>query len=108
MEFEDPSDEEVSPPMCKKRDMSTHAWLQMISMLQVMENDGILKQRLVTTITKRFGVACSTVHQLWKYVTGTHATGVIISLEINSQKEILGGHLYILKSSFRRASRAYC
>ena len=43
MEFENTSDQEVPPPMPKKREMLKHVWLQMITMLQAMDNDGILK-----------------------------------------------------------------
>ena len=41
MEFEDISNEEVPPPMPKKREMLKHAWLQMISMLE----DVVVTQR---------------------------------------------------------------
>ena len=82
MEFGDASDEEAPPPNLKKREMLKHSWLQMISMLQAVESDGNM-----TAIIKRFNVACSTVYQLWKYAVCTHATGIIISPELNSQKK---------------------
>ena len=53
-------------------------------MLQGMESDGSLKQGSVTTIAKRFGVACCTVHHLWKQAAHTHATVIINSLEFYS------------------------
>ena len=62
MEFEDASDEEAPPLMPKKREMSKHAQLQMISLLQAMDKDGLLEQGSVTTIAKRFSMACSTVN----------------------------------------------
>ena len=43
MEFGDASDEEAPPPNPKKREMSKHAWLQMISMLQAMDTDDSLQ-----------------------------------------------------------------
>ena len=75
--------------------MSKGMRVQMVAMLHGMESDGSLKQGSVTTITKRFGMACCTVHCLWKWAVCTHATGIIISPEINSQKKILGGCLFI-------------
>ena len=93
MEFGDASDEEVPSPNPKKREMMKHAQLQMISMLQAMDTDNSLKQGSITTITKRFDVACSTVYRLWECAAHMHATGINISPKLNSQKKILGGHL---------------
>ena len=58
MEFGDASNEEAPPPNPKKREMLKPAWLQMISMLQAMDTDDGLKQGLITTIAKRFDMAC--------------------------------------------------
>ena len=95
MEFGDASDEEAPPPPPKNRDLSKTMQMQTVSMLQGMERDGYLKQGSVTTITKRFSVACCTVHHLWKWVVLTHATGIINSPEFYSQKKIPGGHHFI-------------
>ena len=67
--------------------MLKNSQLQMISMLQGMEEDASLQQGSITIITKRFDVACSTVYQLWEWAAHTHDTGIIISLELNSQKK---------------------
>ena len=39
MEFGDASDQEAPTPNPKKREMMKNAWLQMISMLKVMDTD---------------------------------------------------------------------
>ena len=44
MEFGDASDNKAPPPSPRKREMSKHSWLQMISMLQGMEEDHGLQQ----------------------------------------------------------------
>ena len=75
--------------------MLKYSCLQMISMLQSMQHDGSLWRGLIPIITKRFDVACSTVSQLWEQAACTCAMGDIISPEINSQKTILGGLIYI-------------
>ena len=43
---------------------------------------------LITIVAKWFDVAHSTVYQLWEWAAHTHATGDIISLEINSWKKL--------------------
>ena len=55
-----------------------------------MENNSSLRRGSVTTITKRFSVACCTVHRLWKRVVHTHSTGIINSLAFNSWKKFWG------------------
>ena len=75
--------------------MSKYSHLQMISMLQSMQGDSSLQRGLITIIAKRFDMAHSTVYQLWEWAACTHATGNIISPDINSLKKILGGLLYI-------------
>ena len=85
--------------------MMKHAQLQMISTLQVMDTDNGLKQGSITTIAKRFDMAHSMVYRLWECMVCTFATGVIISPEYNSWKKVLGGHLFIQQSLFKRVSR---
>ena len=65
MEFGDASDEEAPPPPPKNRDLLRDMQMQIVVMLQGMENDGSLRHGSVTTIAKRFGMACCTVHHLW-------------------------------------------
>ena len=69
--------------------------MQIVAMPQGMESDSSLKRGSVTAIAKRFGMACCTVHHLWKWVVHMHATGIINSPEFYSWKKILGGHLFI-------------
>ena len=84
--------------------MMKHAQLQMISMLQAMDTDDGLQQGSITTITKRFNMAHSTVYRLWEHMAHMHATGIIIFLELNSWGNILGGHLFIQQSLFKRVA----
>ena len=79
--------------------------MQIVSMLQGMENDGSLPRGSVTAIAKRFGVACCTVHRLWKRAACTRTTGLINSPDFNSRKKIPGGHLFIQQSLFMKVSR---
>ena len=81
MVFGDASNEEAPPPPPKNRDLSKTVQMQIVSMLQGMESDSSLKRGLVTAIAKSFGVACCTVHRLWKWMACMHATGIINSLE---------------------------
>ena len=67
--------------------MLDYLHLQMISMLQSMQGDGGLQRGLITISAKRFDMAHSTVYQLWEQAVCPHATGGIISPEINSQKK---------------------
>ena len=105
MEFGDASDEEAPPAHPNKKDLTRSLRMQIVSMLQGMENDGSLPRGSVTAIAKRFGVACCTVHSLWKRAARTHATGLINSPDFNSRKKILGGHLFIQQSLFVKVSR---
>ena len=95
MEFGDASDEEAPPPPPKNRDLSSNMRMQIVAMLQGMENNGSLRQGSVTAIAKRFGMARCTVHCLWNWVACTHATGIINSLEFNSQKNSGRPHIYL-------------
>ena len=83
MEFGDTCDEEAPPAPPRNKDLLKNMWMQIVAMLQGMENDGSLRRGSVTAIAKRFGVACCTVHCLWKRVACMHATGIINSLEFN-------------------------
>ena len=66
--------------------MLKYLWLQMILMLQSMQCDDGLWRGSITIITKRLNMAHSTVYRLWELAVQTHATGDIISPEINSWK----------------------
>ena len=81
-------DEEAPPPCPRKREMSKYLQLQMILMLQSMQCDDSLWKGLITIIAKRFDMAYSTVYQLWEWVAHMHATGDIISPELNSWKKL--------------------
>ena len=87
MEFGNASDEEAPPAPPRNKDLLKNMQMQIVAMLEGMENDGSLQRGLVTTIAKRFSVACCTVHHLWKRAVRTHATGIINSPEFNSQKK---------------------
>ena len=43
-----------------------------------------LKRGSIMAIAKKFDMACSTIHRLWKWVEYTCATGVINSPELYS------------------------
>ena len=87
MEFLDASDEEASPTNPKTREMLKNACHQIVSMLQAMETSDCLCQGSVTSITKRFSMACSMVYRLWGCMESMHAMGIIDSPELNSQKK---------------------
>ena len=105
MEFGDASVEEALPAHPNKKDLTKSLRMQIVSMLQGMENDGSLPRGSVTAIAKRFGVACCTVHRLWKRAVHTRATGLINSPDFNSRKNIPGDHLFIQLSLFMKVSR---
>ena len=87
MELGDASNEEAPLPCSRKREMLKNSCLQMIFILQSMQGDGSPQRGLITIITKRFDMACSTVYRLWEWAACMHATGDIISPEINSWKK---------------------
>ena len=87
MEFGDASDEEAPPPPPRNSDLLKIMRMQIVAMLQGMESDRSWKEGSVTAITKRFGVACCTVHHLWKWAACTCATGIINSPEFYSWKK---------------------
>ena len=76
-------------------------------MLLMMATEGHLKRGSIMAIAKRFNVACSTIHRLWKCVECMCATGIITYVELLSQKKIPGECLSICQSSLRRVSRVY-
>ena len=86
MELGDTSDEEASPPQARKREMSKNRWIQMVSMLQMLEMDDSMWRGAFTIIAKSFDMARSIVHCLWNRVVRMHATGHIISPEFHSHK----------------------
>ena len=87
MEFGDASKEEAPPAPPRNKDLSRNLRTQIVVMLQGMENDGSLQTGSITAITKRFGMACCTVHHLWKRVAHMCTMGVINSPDFNSQKK---------------------
>ena len=95
MEFGDASNEEAPPAPPKNKDLPRNLWVQIVSMLQGLDNDGSLRRGSITAIAKRFSMARCTVHRLWKRAARMRATGLINSPEFNSQKKIPGGHLFI-------------
>ena len=76
-----------------------------VEIVAVANDFKCLQRGSITIITKRFDEAHSTVYQLWECAACMHATGDIISLEINSWEKIVGGMLYTQQRSSRRASR---
>ena len=105
MELGDTSNEEVSPPQPKKREMSKNQQIQMVSMLQTLETEDGMRRGAFTIVAKCFGMACSTVHYLWNRAAHMCASGHLISLEFHSHKKIAGDGLCIHRSSSERESR---
>ena len=109
MELGDTCDKETSPPQARKREMSKSQWIQMVSMLQMLETDDGMRRGAFTIVAKSFGVASLMVHCLWNRVVCTCATGHIISPEFHSCKKIAGEGLYIcLRSSVRESGISHC
>ena len=81
MEFGYASDKEASshdkeasshdPP---KMDLSNNQHLEAISMLLTTAMEDRLKRGSIMAVAKRFDVACSTIHRLWKWAEHMHAT----------------------------------
>ena len=86
MESGDASDKEAPPTNPKKREPMRNTWLQVISMLVVMNTEDSLKQGSAMAITKRFNMACSIIYRLWEHAECMHAMAII-----NSPKLILRG-----------------
>ena len=87
MEFGDASDEEASCHDPNKMDLLNNQHLEAISMLLMNTTEDRLKRGSVMAITKRFDVAYSTIHRLWKQAECMHAMGIINSAELYSQKK---------------------
>ena len=66
MEFGDASDKEASCRDLNKTDLSNNQRLEAISMLLMNAMEDCLKRGSVMAVTKRFDMACSTIHRLWK------------------------------------------
>ena len=90
MELGDTSDEEASPQRPKKREMSKSQWIQMVTMLQMLQTDNGMRSGSFTMVAKSFSVAHSMVHCLWNRVVRTRAHGHIISPEFQSHKKNCG------------------
>ena len=90
MELGDTSDKEASPPQARKREMSKSWWIQMVSMLQILETDAGMRRGAFTIVAKPFSVAHSTVHCLWNRVVCMCTTGHIISPEFHTHKKNCG------------------
>ena len=78
MESEYASDEEPSHCNPPKTDLTNNQCLEVISMLLMTEREDHLKRGSIMAIAKRFNVAHSTIHRLWKHAEHMHATGIII------------------------------
>ena len=107
MEFGDASDEEASCCDLNKTDLLNNQHLEAISMLVMNAMKDCLKRGSVMAMTKRFDMAHSTIHILWKQAECMHVTGVINSPKLYSQKKIPGEFLSICLSSLSRVSRVY-
>ena len=88
MEFGDASDEEASSHDPPKMDLSDNQCLEAMSMLLMTAMEDHLKRGSIMAITKRLNVACLMIHRLWKWAEHMHATGVINSPKLYSQKKI--------------------
>ena len=104
MESEDASDEEASHCNPPKMDLTNNQHLEAISMLLMMATEDHLKRGSIMAITKRFNVACSMIHRLWKHMEDVHAMGIINYVELLSQGKILGECLSICQDSLRNQS----
>ena len=71
-------------------------------MLLMTATEDHLKRGSIMAVAERFNMARSMIHRLWKCVEHMHATGVINSPKLLSQKNILGECLSICQSSLRR------
>ena len=86
MESEDASNEEASHCNPPKMDLTNNEHLEAISMLLMMATEDRLKRGSIMAIPKRFNVACSTIHILWKCVELMHAMGITNYAELLSRK----------------------
>ena len=95
MESGDASDKEAPPTNPKKREPMRNTWLQVISMLVVMNTEDSLKQGSAMAITKRFNMACSIIYRLWEHAECMHAMAIINSPKLILRGDIPGGCLLI-------------
>ena len=77
-------------------------------MLLMTTTEDCLKRGSIMAITKRFNMAHSMIHRLWKQVEHTHAMRITYSPELLAQEIFLREYLSICQSSLRRVSRVYC
>ena len=97
MELGDTSDEEASPPQARKREMLKSQWIQMVSMLQMLEMDDSMRRGAFTIVAKPFGMASLMAHHLWNRVVRIF------------HKKIVGEGLHIcLRSSVRESRISHC
>ena len=69
-------------------------------MMVAMKTEDSLRRGAVMSITKRFGIACSTIYWLWELAESVHATGINSSPELILWGKTLGDMLYIQLSLF--------
>ena len=82
MEVGDASDKEASSHDPLKMDLLNNQHLEAISMLLMTA----MKDHLKRGFAKRFDMAHSTIHRLWKWAENMRATGIITSPKLYSQK----------------------
>ena len=87
MEFGDASNEEASCHDLNKTDLLNNQRLEAISMLLMNAMEDRLKRGSIMAVAKRFDVACSMIHRLWKWAEHMCMTGIINSPELYSQKK---------------------
>ena len=87
MESEDASDEEASHCNPPKTDLTNNQYLEAISMLLVMATEDHLKRGSIMAVSKRFNMACSMIHRLWKCAECMHDMGIINSPKLLSWKK---------------------
>ena len=75
MESEDASDKEASCCNQPKMDLTNNQHLEAISMLLMTATEDHLKRGSIMAVAKRFNMARSMIHRLWKCVEHMHATG---------------------------------
>ena len=62
MDSGDASNKEAPPSNFKRKDLIRKAYSKVTSMLVAMNTEDSLRQGAVMSITKRFGMACSTIY----------------------------------------------
>ena len=89
MESEDASNEEASHCNTPQKDLANNQHLEVISMLLMMATEDHLKRGSIMAVTKRFNMACSTIHRLWKHAEHMHTMGIANYADLLSQKKFL-------------------